>query len=95
MGLYYVRDDHIKLPLFWCLELSIPLLPGCCKSSSPNKNVTDLSRLKAFADDKISVAEKLKFVSGRVETLWQKEKMLVTSIFSFPNSVFFSKDLSF
>ena len=44
--------------------------------------------LKAFADDKINVIQKLKIVLGRVETLWEKEKMLATSIFSFSPQCF-------
>ena len=35
---------------------------------SNNKNL-DWSKLKAFADDKIDVSEKLKFVLGRVENI--------------------------
>ena len=48
----------------------------------------DWSKLKELADDKINVTEKLKFVFGRVENMWDKEKMLVTSIFSISYSVF-------
>ena len=48
--------------------------------------ILDLSKLKAFADEKVNMNEKLKFVLGK--TLWQKEKMLVTSIFSFSYNVF-------
>ena len=36
-------------------------------SCLPNDKILDLSKLKAFADDKINVTEKLKFVLGRVE----------------------------
>ena len=35
-----------------------------------------------------SGANNLKFASERVKTLWEKEKMLVTSIFSFSHNVF-------
>ena len=42
-----------------------------------------------IADDKISVIQKLKFDLGMVENIvGEKEKMLVTSIFSFSNNVF-------
>ena len=34
--------------------------------------ILDLSKLKAFADDKINVTEKLKVVLERVETWWEK-----------------------
>ena len=40
--------------------------------------------VQGCADDKMKVNEKLKFVLGRVENNVGKEKMLVTSIFSFP-----------
>ena len=36
-------------------------------NSLPNNKILDQSKLKALADDKINVTEKLKFVSGRVE----------------------------
>ena len=41
-----------------------------------------MSKLKAFAGDKINVSEKLKFVFSRAENTVGKGKMLVTSIFS-------------
>ena len=36
-------------------------------NSLPNDKFLDWSKLKAHADDKINLAEKLKFVLGRVE----------------------------
>ena len=47
-----------------------------------------LSELKAFADDKINVTEKLKFALGRVENIVVKGKMLVSIIFCFSHNVF-------
>ena len=38
-------------------------------NSVPNNKLLDSSKLKAFADNKINVTEKLKFVSGRVENI--------------------------
>ena len=38
-------------------------------NSLPDDEILDWSKLKAFADDKIVVAEKLKFVLGRVENI--------------------------
>ena len=40
----------------------------------PNDKILDWTKLKALADDKINMIEKMK-------TLWEKEKMLVTSIY--------------
>ena len=57
-------------------------------NSFPHNKILDLSKFKAFADDKINVTKKMKFVLGRVKTLWEKEKMLVASIFSFSLNVF-------
>ena len=54
----------------------------------PNDKILDRSNLKAFAEDEINVTEKLKLFWEGQKTLWKKEKMLVTSIFSFPHSVF-------
>ena len=38
----------------------------------PNVKISGQSNLKAFADDKINVSEKLKFVSRRVENIVRK-----------------------
>ena len=38
-------------------------------TSLPNDKISDRSKLKAFADDKINVIEKMKFVFGRVENI--------------------------
>ena len=46
------------------------------------------SKFKAHAGDEINVTEKLNFISGRIENILEKEKKLVTSIFSFSQNVF-------
>ena len=38
-------------------------------NSLPNNKILDSSKLKAFADDKINVAQKLKFAYARVENI--------------------------
>ena len=50
----------------------------------PNDKFLDWSKLKAFADDEINVT----LFWNQYITLWEKEKMLVISIFSFPHNVF-------
>ena len=44
--------------------------------------MSDHPRLKTFADDNINVIKKQKFSFGTVENV-EKEKMLVSSIFSY------------
>ena len=58
-------------------------------NSFPHDKISDGSKLKAFAGDKINRTLKQKFFFwvGK-KTLWEKEKMLVTSIFSFFHNVF-------
>ena len=41
-------------------------------NSLPDNKFVDWSKLKAFADNKSYVAEKLEFVLGRVEKWWEK-----------------------
>ena len=41
-------------------------------NSLPNKKILDWSKLKEFADNKINVIERLKYVSGWVENLVEK-----------------------
>ena len=54
-----------------------------------NKKILDWSKLKAFAEDNLNVIQILKFALGWVENIaGKKEKMLVTSIFSFFHNVF-------
>ena len=47
----------------------LPLPPNNPVNSLPNDNFLDLSKLKAFTDDKFKVSEKLKFVLGKVENI--------------------------
>ena len=46
------------------------------------------SKLKESVDDKLDVAKKMDLSLTETKTLWEKEKMLVTSIFSFSHNVF-------
>ena len=41
-------------------------------NSSPNDKISDLFKLKAFADGKINVTKKLKFLFGRVQNFLGK-----------------------
>ena len=45
-------------------------------------------RFKAFADNNFNVAPMVLCQFKKNETLWEKEKMLVTNIFSFSYNVF-------
>ena len=71
-----INDIHVK-----------PMLQ-CRLNSLPNDKFLDWSKLNAFADDKINFKLKTKFLGGCEKTLRGKEKMLVTSIFSFCHYVF-------
>ena len=58
-------------------------------NSLPNDKNLDWFRFKAFADDKINVTEKKEIWFGKGgKHCGKKEKMLVTSIFSFDRNVF-------
>ena len=46
------------------------------------------SKLKEFADDNFKFDKNGRKLSKWVKTLWEKEKLLVTSNFSFSHSVF-------
>ena len=46
------------------------------------------AKLKPFADNELNVAQMIISIINRVEkTLWEKEKLLVTSIFCFSHNV--------
>ena len=53
-----------------------------------NDKISDLSKFKAFADDKINVTQKFKFELGRVENIVGKEENAGISIFPFSHNVF-------
>ena len=59
-------------------------------SSEPitRQQILDSSKLKEFVDDNFKFDENGRKLSKQVETLWEKEKLLVTSNFSFSHSVF-------
>ena len=55
----------------------------------PKQQILDSSKLKEFADDNFQLDENSRKYSKLEEkTLWEKEKLLVTSNFSFSNKVF-------
>ena len=47
-------------------------------NSLPDKKISDWSKLKAFADDKLNVTQNIKVVSHSIENIVGKEEMLVT-----------------
>ena len=47
----------------------LPLASEVFFNSLPNNKILDMSKLKAFADDKINVNEKFKIGLGRVESI--------------------------
>ena len=53
-----------------------------------HEKILDWSKLKAFADDVINVAEIMISFSDRVENIVGKGENVVSSIFSFSNIVF-------
>ena len=59
-----------------------------------DNKISDLSKFSAFADDKINVTEYLEFSRGKVDTLWEHEKMLITSISSFSHNVILKAAIS-
>ena len=56
----------------------------------PKQQILSPNKLKGFADDNFEFNEDGKKFSkkGKKKTLWEKEKLLVTSNFSFSHSVF-------
>ena len=53
-------------------------------NSLPNDKILDWSKLKAFADDKINVNEKLKFGMGKEENIVGKENAGYQHFLLFP-----------
>ena len=72
------------MSIFEC-ELVYPLLTLSQRlflNSLPNDKILDLLKLKSFANDKINVTKKLKFVLGRVENTVEKGENACHTMFS-------------
>ena len=66
----YIRKDHVTKWFYGEGDLlSNRMLLSSKFNSSLNDKISDWSKLRAFADDKINVIEKLKFLLGRVENI--------------------------
>ena len=59
-------------------------------NSLQDDKILDWFKLKEFADDKLKMVEMVESVLERVETLWEKEKMLVNNMLSFSHNVFWT-----
>ena len=73
--------------LWYCITeklLSCCLVCQCMFNSLPNDKILDDSKLKVFAEDKINVAKKLKFVLGRVENMGKGENAGYQHFLLFP-----------
>ena len=56
--------------------------------SLQNNKIFEKSKSKAVIDNKTYQIKKLKFEMEPIETLWEKEKIQITRIFSFSHNVF-------
>ena len=54
----------------------------------PHDKILDLTKLKAFADDKLNVSKMIISVFDRVENIVEKGEIVCTSNFSFSHNVF-------
>ena len=73
------------------ISATVKLTPAYALNNPlPNEKILDVTKLKTFADSKLNIAKMTISVFDRVENLWEKEKMLVISIFSCFHSVFHS-----
>ena len=58
--------------MYICILVLFCLLHKLIINPLPNDKILDWSKLKAFADKKITVTQKLKFVLGRVKNIVEK-----------------------
>ena len=72
--------------MFWIYTTLCPLVK-CLVYPFPNKQILDSYKLKEFEDDNFEFNEKSR-VLQRKKILWEKEKFLIMSNFSFSHSVF-------
>ena len=72
------------------IDITFYLIQSISLNTLPNDKISDRFKLKAFADDKIDVTEKLKFVFGRVENIVGKRRKCWLPAFS-PFPTMFSK----
>ena len=84
----YSQIQILVVPKTDCIGGSFGQICRCQTKRFTKRRNLGLSKFKAFADHKIIGTQKFKCALGRVETLWEKKKMLVTSIFFFSHNVF-------
>ena len=56
-------------------------------NSLQNDNILGWTKLKAFANDKLNIAEMIISLLGRIENIVGKGENVIASIFSFSNNV--------
>ena len=78
--------------IFLLLLSDLPEVEG--HKSLPNDEISDRLKFKAFADNKINVTEKLKFVLGKGKKHFEKRRKCWLPAFS-PFPTMFSKVFSF
>ena len=95
IGNQYLCKDFVcfrsKSHLYDCIELftNNSILDRAKFNSLLNNKLLDVTKLKAYADDKLNFATMIISPFDTVEnTCREKEKMLVTSIFAFSHSDF-------
>ena len=71
-------------------QKSFDLEPRLCVNPLPDDTISPLSKVKAFADEKLNVTQTLSLLFIGYKTLWENKKMLAKIIFPFPTM--FSKD---
>ena len=81
LGKSYRVNGYFLVGLFWYSHSSLV-------NSLQSDKTINWPNFKASADDNLKVATMAKLVFDRVENIAEKEKMLVTSIFSFSRNVF-------
>ena len=75
---------------FWLQQSRLKFLSSDMRANSlSNDKILEVTKFKAFADDKLNVPKMIISVFGKLENIEGKgKKMLVTSIFSFSHNVF-------
>ena len=91
MTSWVINAGILNLPSSGCFTLQIVLMNMFCEARAspfPKRQIVDSSKLKEFADDNFKFDGDGEKFFKRVETQWEKEKLLIMSNFSFSRSVF-------
>ena len=89
-GTYFLFQMHFKMSSAICFNLDLSKILSSCNwfNPFPNHDFKTVPKSKSLQTTILNLMEMAEISQNGLKTLWEKEKLLVTSNFSFSHSVF-------